>query len=67
MRSVKELIQVQVMTARVAYELITGPTALRCVRWLASHSGAATIDGSMDLYLGKLRAGHALAPDPEFW
>jgi hypothetical protein len=61
------LIRVQVMTARVAYELITGPTALRCVRWLASHPGVATIEGSMDLYLDEPRAGHALAPDPEFW
>jgi hypothetical protein len=67
MRSVDGLIRVKVMTARVACELITGPTALRYVRWLASRSGAATIEGSMDLYLGELRAGHALAPDPEFW
>jgi hypothetical protein len=65
--NVDELIRVQVMTARVAYELITGPTALRYVRWLASHSGVATIGGSMDLYLDEPQAEHALAPDPEFW
>jgi hypothetical protein len=64
---VDELVRVQVMTAHVAYELITGPTALRYVRWLASHSGMATIEGSMDLYLDELRAEHAPAPDPEFW
>ena len=57
--SVDELIRVQVMAARVACELITGPTALRDVRWLASHSAMATIEGSMDLYLDELRAEHA--------